>query len=178
MNRRLETGQQFFRSFGSRLFCFRRGQTIAVLNAVGKEPVRKDVLIMSMIAGSRYERQSEKRDAGIGSSSHDLKDIDFSVWYFHFRDRMKARERCSGEWWVRRAQLERCLVKLVTNILNFSTEERREHGWQFSCTVRGRQSRGFSNGQCKEVHSWWSGVLWLKKSHWCGCYSAWFWWRK
>ena len=34
------------------------------------------------------------------------------------------------------ARLERCLVKLVMGILNFSREERREHGWQFSCTVR------------------------------------------
>ena len=50
------------------------------LNAVGKEPVRNDVLIMSMMAGSRYGRQSEKRDAGIGPSSHDLKDIDFKVF--------------------------------------------------------------------------------------------------
>ena len=55
---------------------------------------------------------------------------------------MKARERCSGERWVRRARLERCLVKLVTDILNFSREERREQGRQFSCTVRGRQSGG------------------------------------
>ena len=70
----------FFRSFGSRLFFFRREQTIAVLNAVGYEPVRKDVLIMSVMAGSRYGRQSEKRDAGMGSSSHDLKDIDFKVF--------------------------------------------------------------------------------------------------
>ena len=30
-----------------------------------------------------------------------------------------------------------CLVKLVTDSLNFSKEERRERGWQFSCTVRG-----------------------------------------
>lgn len=55
---------------------------------------------------------------------------------------MKARERCSGERWVRKAQLERCLVKLVMGILNFSREERREYGWQFSCTVIGRNSGG------------------------------------
>ena len=51
---------------------------------------------------------------------------------------MKARERCSGE---RRARLE---VKLVTDILNIRREERREHGRQFSCTVRGRQSGGLN----------------------------------
>ena len=53
---------------------------IAVLNAVGKEPVRSDVLTMSVMAGSRYGSQSEKRDAGMGSSSHDLKDIDFKMF--------------------------------------------------------------------------------------------------
>ena len=37
--------------------------------------MRKDVLIMSVMAGSRYGRQLEKRDAGMGSSSHDLKDM-------------------------------------------------------------------------------------------------------
>jgi len=41
---------------------------------MGKEPVHKDVLTM---AGSRYGRQSEKRDAGMVLRSHDLKDIDF-----------------------------------------------------------------------------------------------------
>ena len=80
---------------------------------------------------------------------------------------MKARERCSGE---RRARLKRCQVKLVTDILNFRREERRKHGRQFTCTVRGRQSGGFNtfffffSSQCQEVHSWLSGVLWLKKS--------------
>ena len=49
------------------------------------------------------------------------------------------------------ARLERCLVKLVMGILNFSREERREHGRQFSCTVRGRQSRGFSSAK-KFIH--------------------------
>ena len=48
------------------VFC--RGRTIAVLKAVGKEPVHKDALTMSVMAGSRYGRQSEKRDAGMGSS--------------------------------------------------------------------------------------------------------------
>ena len=55
---------------------------------------------------------------------------------------MKAREWCSGERWVRGAWLKRCLVKLVMHILNFSREERREYGWQFSCTVIGRNSGG------------------------------------
>ena len=50
----------FFRSFGSRLFFFWRVRTIAVLNAVGKEPVCKGVLTMSVMAGSRYGRQSKK----------------------------------------------------------------------------------------------------------------------
>ena len=40
----------------------------------------KDVLTMSVMAGSRYGGQSEKRDAGMGSISHDLKDIDFKVF--------------------------------------------------------------------------------------------------
>ena len=80
MNERLETGQHFFRSFGSRLFFFRKGRTTVVLNAVGKEPVRKDVLTMSVIVGSRYGRQSEKGDTGMVSSSRDLKDIDFKVF--------------------------------------------------------------------------------------------------
>jgi len=65
---------------------------------------------------------------------------------------MKARERCSGERWVRKAQLERCLVKLVMDILNFIREERREHGQQFSCTIRSRQSRGFSSAK-KFIHA-------------------------
>ena len=42
--------------------------------------MHKDALTMSVMAGSRYGRQSEKRDAGIGPSSHDLKDIDFKVF--------------------------------------------------------------------------------------------------
>ena len=50
---------------------FWRGRTLAILKAVGKEPVHKDALTMSVMAGSRYGRQSEKRDAGMGSSSHD-----------------------------------------------------------------------------------------------------------
>ena len=53
---------------------FWRGQTLAVLKAMGKEPVHEDMLTM---AGSRYGRQSEKRDAGMVLRSHDLKDIDF-----------------------------------------------------------------------------------------------------
>ena len=70
-----------FRSFGSKLFFFRRERTIAVLNAVGKEPLHKDALTVSVMAGSRYGiRQSEKRDAGMGSSSHDLKDTDFKMF--------------------------------------------------------------------------------------------------
>ena len=60
---------------------------------------------------------------------------------------MKAGERCSGERWVRRARLERCLVKLVTDILNFSREERGEHGRQFSWTVRGGQSMGITSAK-------------------------------
>ena len=35
---------------------------------------------MSVVAGSRQGRQSEKRDAEMGSSSHDFKDIDFRVF--------------------------------------------------------------------------------------------------
>ena len=42
--------------------------------------MRKDVLIMSVMAGSRYGRQLEKRDAGMGLSSPDLKDTDFKVF--------------------------------------------------------------------------------------------------
>ena len=42
--------------------------------------MRNDVLTMSVMAASRYGRQSEKRDAGMGSGSHDLKDIDFKVF--------------------------------------------------------------------------------------------------
>ena len=38
------------------------------------------------------------------------------------------------------------------DILNFSREERREHGQQFSCTVRSRQSRGFSSAK-KFIHT-------------------------
>ena len=44
-----------------------------------KEPTRKDTLTMTVMAGNRYGRQSEKRDARMGSSSRDLKDIDFKV---------------------------------------------------------------------------------------------------
>ena len=36
------------------------------LKCCGKGTVRKDVLTMSVMAGSRYGRQSEKRDAGMG----------------------------------------------------------------------------------------------------------------
>ena len=67
---------------------------------------------------------------------------------------MKAREQCSGERWVRRARLERCLVKLVTDNLNFCREERREHGRQFSCTVRSRQSGGFSSAKMSFMVEW------------------------
>ena len=60
---------------------------------------------------------------------------------------MKAGERRSCEVWVRRARLKRCLVKLVTEIWNFSREERGEHGRQFSYTVRGGQSRGITSAK-------------------------------
>ena len=42
--------------------------------------MRKDALTMSVMAESRYRRQSEKRDAGMGSGSHDLKDTDFKMF--------------------------------------------------------------------------------------------------
>ena len=45
-----------------------------------KEPARKAALTMSAMTGNRYGRQSEKRDAGMGSSSRDLKDIAFKVF--------------------------------------------------------------------------------------------------
>ena len=84
-----------------------------------------------------------------------------SVWYFYFRDRLKARERCSGERWIRRARLERCLVKLVDNIFNISREWRREHRRQFSCIVRGRQNRGFSSTK-KFIHGGVEFVGWRR----------------
>ena len=140
-----------------------RGRTVAVLNAVGKEPVCKDVLTMSVMAGSRY-----------GVERHMISKTLISKSLIpYFRDRMKAREWCSGERWVRGAWLKRCVVKLVMHILNFSREERREYGWQFR-TVRGRHSGGIKSAR-KFIHD---GVLWLKKNQWCGCYSVWFWRRK
>ena len=42
--------------------------------------MRKDALAMPVMAGSRYGRQLEKRDAGMGLSSPDLKDTDFKVF--------------------------------------------------------------------------------------------------
>ena len=50
-----------FQVIWSRLFFFRTGWTIAVLKAVGKEPVRSDALTMSVMAGSRYGRHFEAR---------------------------------------------------------------------------------------------------------------------
>ena len=138
---------------------------------MGKEPVHKDVLTM---AGSRYGRQSEKRDAGMVLRSHDLKDIDF--WF-------QKQEWWSGARWARRAWLERCLVKLVTDSLNFSREERREHGWQFSCTVRGgggevSSAWGVVNGfflssAKKFVHGGVEFLGWRRVND----AVVWFWWR-
>ena len=45
-----------------------------------KEPALKAGLTMSVMTGNRYVRQSEKRDAGTGSSSRDLKDIASKVF--------------------------------------------------------------------------------------------------
>ena len=57
-----------------------RKLNLCILNAVGKKPERKDALAMPVMAGSRYRRQLEKGDAGMGLSSPDLKDTDFKVF--------------------------------------------------------------------------------------------------
>ena len=56
-------------------------------------------------------------------------------------------EWCSCESRVKRSWLKRCLIRLLMEILNFSREERREHGWQISCAVRCRQRWGFSGAK-------------------------------
>ena len=80
MKGRLETGRYLLRLFGSRLCFLRRGRTIAVLKAVGKEPARRDELTKSVMAGRRCERHLEKTEVGIGSSSQEVRDISFKVF--------------------------------------------------------------------------------------------------
>ena len=55
---------------GQVMFCFvlRSGITIASLKTEEKTPVRRDLLIMAVTAGSSWSKHSTKRDVGIGSS--------------------------------------------------------------------------------------------------------------
>ena len=53
---------------------------MAVLKAVGKEPDRRDELTISVMAGRRCGRHSEKTEVGIGSSSQEVRDISFKVF--------------------------------------------------------------------------------------------------
>ena len=60
----------------------RRGQTMAVWKAGGKDPVGREVLTMSVMKGRSCGRHWENPEAGIGSRSQDLKDISFEVFSF------------------------------------------------------------------------------------------------
>ena len=53
---------------GQVMFFLRSGITMASLKTEGKTPVRRDLLIMAVTAGSSWSKHSTKRDVGIGSS--------------------------------------------------------------------------------------------------------------
>ena len=53
---------------------------MAFLRSAGKIPVVKEVLIMSVIKGSSWGMHFSKMVAGIGSSSHDFRDISFIIF--------------------------------------------------------------------------------------------------
>lgn len=53
---------------------------MADLKMSGTEPVSREVLMMSVMKGKSFVRPSEKREAGRGSSSQVLRDMDFKVF--------------------------------------------------------------------------------------------------
>ena len=70
------------------MFFFRSGRAIAVSNVGGKEPERKDV---SDGRKQVWKVAIEDKEAGMGSSSHGLKDIDFKVLILLFQRQDESR---------------------------------------------------------------------------------------
>ena len=68
---RFDTGQ-YFLYIQSRPGFFSSGLTTALFHAIGKVPVKSDLLMIFLISGARVRAVDLRREPGIGSSSHDF----------------------------------------------------------------------------------------------------------
>ena len=81
LKERVETGQKFFKLFGSREAFLRRGLTTADLKVDGKVPDDKEKLVMFLRVGSSSSIDSRRSDVGRGSNEQEV-GFDFKIVAF------------------------------------------------------------------------------------------------